>query len=360
MASKGKKKKEFVSKTKKGLEPGSLVYNGYNDPGATTVLCYKIYKSGVETIGKISSKDMLPENSGDWVLWVRAAGLADIGFIREIGEAYGIEKITLEDVLDTSHSPKFESFDNYFFIILKKLLYIAGSQDISADQVSMVLMSGVLITFEEKPAEELDIVLARTRRNPEIFFSRGAAYAAYAIMDTIVDDYLGVLDKIIFDIEELEDLMGSMNSPVNTDALFAIKRRLNFLYRNTRITDEIVGKLIKALNFDGESRVSLAYLKDLADHAVKLRDIIINSREAIKAIYDENISRMQLQTSYFINILTVVNVLLWPFMIISGIFGMNFSYIPFTSFKGGVFITVAVMCAISAILLVFFKKKNFF
>lgn len=360
MKIKRKAPKEFVTTTKKGLEPGSLIYQGDISPSLTQLRVYKIKKTGIEALTDISSKENLPPKSKDYILWIRFSGLENIQLMKEIGETYGIDHITLEDVLDTSHSSKFENFESYVFVIFKKLLYDHGNDLVDTKQVSIVLQNGVLVTFEEIPTEELDIVVTRMSKRADVFFNKGAAYVAYAIMDTIVDDYLGVLDKLQFDIEAVEDLMVSTKGPIDTEDLYIIKRRINSFYRSTRLTDEIVEKLMKSLAFNSGNKISVSYLKDLSDHAVRLRDIINNSRDTINAIYDENLSRMQLQTSYFINVLTIVNVLLWPFMIISGIFGMNFETLPFTSFKHGFYVSVGAMVSISLLLLFYFKKKKFF
>lgn len=360
MKLKRKNQKEFVTKTKKGLEPGSLIYHGEMSPSLTQLRIYKIKKTEVEAVNDIASKENLPSQSKDYILWVRFSGLENIQLLKEVGEVYGIDHITLEDVLDTSHSSKFENFESYIFIIFKKLLYSVGNDLVDTKQVSIVLQNGVLVTFEEIPTEELDIVVTRMSQRPDVFFSKGAAYVAYAIMDTIVDDYLGVLDKLQFDIEAVEDLMVATKGPIETEDLYIIKRRVNSFYRNTRLTDEIAEKLMKSLAFNSGNKISISYLKDLSDHAVKLRDIINNIRDTINAIYDENLSRMQLQTSYFINVLTIVNVLLWPFMIISGIFGMNFQTLPFSDFRHGFYISIGAMVSISLLLLLYFKKKKFF
>lgn len=355
-----KNKKVFFSRGKKGLEPGALVYQGEISPDKTNVFCYKIGKNVVETLHGIAAKEDIPQNSKDYILWLRIVGLENIALMTSICEFYGIERITVEDILDTSHSPKFEYFEKYVFVIFKKLLYEAGNDCVGTKQVSIVLSGNVLITFEEKSTEELDLVISRASQKPGVFFAKSAAYLAYAIIDTTVDDYLGVLDKIQFDIEELEDVMVSTKGPINTDSMYFVKRLLNSFYRNTRFTDEIVDKLMKSLTFNSENKISISYFKDLSDHALKLRDIINSCRETINAIYDENISRTQLQTGYFLNVLTIVNVLLWPYIIISGIFGMNFQYLPFTEARHGFFISIGVMTIISVLLLLFFKKKKFF
>lgn len=355
-----KYKKEFISKMKKGMEPGALIYQGNISPDSTTVSCYKIGKTNMESFPAISRVEEIPAVSKDYLIWLRVTGLENIAMMTSICEVYDIERITLEDILDTSHSPKFEYFEKYVFVIFKKLLYEAGSDCVGIKQVSIVLAGNVLLTFEEKQTEELDLVISRMSQKSGVFFAKGAAYLAYAIIDTTVDDYLGVLDKIQFSIEELEDVMVSTQRPINTDKLYFVKRLLNSFYRNTRFTDEIVDKLMKSLTFNNDNKISISYFKDLSDHALKLRDEINSCRETINAIYDENISRTQLQTGYFLNVLTVINVLLWPYIIISGIFGMNFQYLPFTALKHGFFISIGVMTGISVLLLLFFKKKKFF
>lgn len=91
-----------------------------------------------------------------------------------------------------------------------------------------------------------------------------------------------------------------------------------------------------------------------------LNEAILYCKDSIRSVYDENMSRMQLKSNKFINILTMLSTLMLPPMVIGGIFGMNFEQIPFTSYSHGFAVSVFAMFAVSLMLAWFFKKKNFF
>ena len=56
----------------------------------------------------------------------------------------------------------------------------------------------------------------------------------------------------------------------------------------------------------------------------------------------------------------MLSTLMLPPMVIGGIFGMNFEDIPFSSSPHGFALSVIAMFAVSFLLALFFKKKDYF
>ena len=56
--------------------------------------------------------------------------------------------------------------------------------------------------------------------------------------------------------------------------------------------------------------------------------------------------------------LTIISALLMPLTVITGIYGMNFDYMPELRWKYGYFVVIGTMLAVSAALVVWFKRKN--
>ena len=172
-----------------------------------------------------------------------------------------------------------------------------------------------------------------------------------------------ILNSINLSVDSLEDTMTQdVTCPCDTTELFTLKRRINFLSRHTRASYDVVNQLLK-LSMEHSSKNNLSivpYYEDLFEHAVYLNEAILYCKDSIHSVYDENMSRMQLKSNKFINILTMLSTLMLPPMVIGGVFGMNFEKIPFTSHPHGFAVSVSAMFAVSFMLAWFFKKKNYF
>ena len=100
--------------------------------------------------------------------------------------------------------------------------------------------------------------------------------------------------------------------------------------------------------------------EDLYEHSLYLNEAMQYCKDSIRSVYDENMTRLQMKSNKFINILTMLSTLMLPPMVVGGIFGMNFEIIPFSSNPHGFAISIAAMFGISLVLAIFFKKKKYF
>lgn len=157
-------------------------------------------------------------------------------------------------------------------------------------------------------------------------------------------------------------MMQDITYPCDTSELFTLKRHINFLSKHTRVSYDVINKLLKLSmeKTDKNHSSIIPYYEDLFEHVVYLNESTAYCKDSIRSVYDENMLRMQLKSNKFINILTMLSTLMLPSMVIGGIFGMNFKEIPFSSYPHGFAISIFFMFSVSLILALFFKKKNYF
>lgn len=339
----------------KGAAPGTIIYEGDTAPVQTNITCYKIMHDKVEESDVIDY-----DNKDKSVTWIRVTGLSDSSKVIETLKPFNIDSLTLEDVFETYHNPKFDDTFDYNFIIMRSLSINTTMQD---NQISFIHKDNFLITFEEYHCDEFNIVLQRIHKNFNKFYTRGSDYLLYALIDAVIDSYIMILNNINLSVDSIEDTMTQdVTCPCDTSQLFTLKRYVNFLSKHTRTSYDVVNQLLKlSIEHSSENNIYIVpYYEDLCEHAVYLNKAVLYCKDSIHSVYAENMSRMQLKSNKFINILTMLSTLMLPPMVIGGIFGMNFNKIPFSSFPHGFAVSVFAMFAVSFILAWFFKKKNFF
>ena len=336
----------------KGIAPGTIIYEGDTPPAKTSIQVYEITSQNILKHENICNT----KNP----LWIRISGLSDSEGIIEALKQYNISSLTLEDIFETYHNPKFDDTFDYHFIIMRSINFNDNMQD---NQISCIVMENVLITFEEYICDEFNIVLQRLFKHFYNFYTRGINYLIYALIDALIDNYIAILNNINLAVDNLEDnMLSDVLLPCDTAVLFHLKRKVNFLSRHTRASYDVVNQLLKlsmAHSLDDELSI-VPYYEDLFEHSLYLNEAMQYCKDSIRSVYDENMTRLQMKSNKFVNILTMLSTLMLPPMVVGGIFGMNFDEIPFSSYPHGFILSIAAMFGISLILALFFKKKGYF
>ena len=83
------------------------------------------------------------------VTWLNICGIHDIELIEKIGHNLNIHPLVMEDIVNSRQRPKIEDFEDYIFILLKMLYIDDKDNEIKAEQVSVILGSNFVISFQE-------------------------------------------------------------------------------------------------------------------------------------------------------------------------------------------------------------------
>ena len=317
---------------KQGQPPGTMVYTGEQkaEPLRISVIDYD-----ADTLSE--QEDATPEScmalkETGTVSWINVTGLNDTEAIGRIGTGFGIHPLVLEDILHTVQRPKLEDMGDYLFLVVRMLYTEPGTNEIHSEQVSFILTSSCLITFQEQVGDVFDVIRDRLRKNHGRVRKMGADYLLYALMDSIVDHYFHIMEKTGEQIEDIEQaLMGNPNSLLLNE-LYAQKRELLYIRKAVWPLREAVGELER-----GESKLfqpkTHAYLHDLYDHTIQVIDMVETFRDMLSGVQDLYLSSMGQKTNQVMQVLTIIATIFIPITFVAGIYGMNFEHMPELGWK---------------------------
>lgn len=100
------------------------------------------------------------------------------------------------------------------------------------------------------------------------------------------------------------------------------------------------------------------HFKDVYDHLFMISELTESYRDTISGAMEAYLSVVSNRLNEVIKVLTVFATILMPLTLISGIFGMNFDYIPLLKSSYGFFAAMGVMGFIAIGMLWFFKRKE--
>ncbi len=298
-------------------------------------------------------------SSAETYNWLNIHGIHDSEKIKTLCTKLGIHDLAIQDLLDVNQRPKFQEFDEYWFFTLKSIIPSADFL-IEQEQLSFILGTNYLVSFQERKADYFNHIRERLRNNIGIVRERGSDYLLYLLLESILDNYFKTLNDIEHKIGESVIIEISKDpSPelINTIELF--KRHVHQIKKTVLPIKEFVTRIEREkFNFVNESHIKYFYeLKDLCLSLIDECDQIeVKLESSTNLFFSVQGHRM----NQVMKTLTVVATIFIPLTFIAGIYGMNFSNMPELTWKWGYFGIWSVMILIFITMIIYFKKKKWY
>lgn len=259
-------------------------------------------------------------------LWVDVQGLGDEQLLRGLAKLFSIHQLALEDVVHVPIRPKAESYEQNLLIVTR-MLTSSDAQQLDVEQVSVFIGKDYVLTFQERCGDVLDPVRQRLRVQNSRIRTLPSDYLGYAILDTIIDAYYPVVERMGDRIERLEERVLAEASPDTLRKLNVIKGQLLILRRAVAPQREAVNALIRDDNELVSETVRL-YLRDTYDHIVQTSEAVETARELVNGLMNTYLSVVSNRMNEVMKILTIVASIFVPLTFMAGIYGMNFEHMP--------------------------------
>jgi magnesium transporter len=358
MAVSGKKiVKKAGAQEKMGLPPGTLVHIGERKTEEVKITIIDYDEKDVQEKEAKKVEECFSFKEKPTVTWVNIDGLQEVQTIEKIGVHFGIHPLVLEDILHTGQRPKAEDLGDYLFIVLKMFYQDERGDEMLGEQVSLLLGSNYVISFQEREGDVFSPIRARIRNSKGRIRKAGTDYLAYALIDAIVDNYFVILEELGEKIESLEEELVTNPTPETLQAIHTLKTNLVFLRKSVWPLREVINNLER-----GESPLikdpTGIYLRDVYDHTIQVIDTIESYRDMVSGMLDIYLSSVSNRMNEVMKVLTIIATIFIPLTFITGIYGMNFKYMPDLEWHWGYFGILIVMVVIVGFMGLYFKRKR--
>lgn len=346
-----------VSRRKAGLSPGTLVPAEERKVEQVRMRLFDYdSKQYVEKeIEKIENAFPLIDKPP--VSWLNVDGLHDVQILEKIGAHFDIHPLVLEDILNRGQRPKIENYEKHLFIVIKMLRYNEEEKTIQGEQVSIILGRNYVISFQETVGDIFDVIRERIRNNDSRVRKKGADYLCYRLLDTLVDHYFVILEKLGEAIEDLEDELLQDPSKETVQEIHRLKREMLYLRKSVWPLREVLSALAREDSKLIEKSTEV-FLRDVYDHTIQVIDTVENFRDILAGMLDIYLSSVSNRMNEVMKVLTIMATIFIPLTFIAGIYGMNFEFMPELKWHLGYFAIWGVMLLIAISMLIYFKRKN--
>ncbi len=343
-----------VKSSEIGRAPGLLVeMNNKLADSEIEIIEYNGQEYNKTKVDKLSQYNFSDDDQT--VTWINIIGLNDIDLIKKTGEIFGLHSLTLEDIINTRQRPKKEDFDNYMFIVLDMLNY--GGDFIDSEQVSIILAKNWVISFQEHSGDNFDQIRERIAIGNGQIRNRKADYLVYALLDSIVDNYFSVLEKIEEQIEKIDEKVLDDPGPKALEVIQTMKQEIIFLKKTIWPLSPLFNSLLRIESSLIRNSTDI-YLRDIYDHVGQIIDEIEVARDMLGSMLDIYLVTKSNRMNEVMKVLTIISTIFIPLTFIVGVYGMNFSNMPELSSKWGYPTVWIVMVVIAVVQLIYFKWKN--
>jgi magnesium transporter len=342
---------------KAGLPPGTLVHIGEKKAETLkiTIMDYDEAHFQEKEIKTIDECFLFKDKPT--VTWMNIDGLHQVEILEKLGECYGLHPLVLEDIPNTDQRPKMEDHGEYIYIVLKMLDYNDKSSEIESEQMSLILGPNFVFSFQEREGDIFDPIRDRIRNNKGHIRKMGADYLAYSLLDSIVDNYFIILEKLGEKIEFLEEKLVTHPTPETLQTIHHLKREMIFLRKAVWPLREVVNGLER-----GESSLikesTRVYLRDVYDHSIQVIDTIETLRDMVSGMLDIFLSSISNRLNSVMKVLTIIATIFMPLTFLAGIYGMNFKHMPELEWRWGYPFLWLIMGGIGVFMLLYFRKKK--
>lgn len=306
----------------------------------------RLVENGVFTLVEDIAATLNPPERGFY--WIDA----DVDDLTVLQPLFQLHELAVEDCLNEEEQrPKIELYDNNYFIVVNSIRY--DDEEIFLRSLNIFLGKHYIITVTRQKINELrtlkPILWQEEVTAPDEFL--------YHLVDLVVDNYTNVGDRIEAKIEKLEEdiLMHTKKSHLNE--IIGLRSEILWL-KKVLIPQKEVISLLSRKDLRLISEPLRKYFGDIYENAVKISETFDTFRDLMGNLREAYQSSIASRANEIMRIFTALTTIFMPLTFITGIYGMNFDYIPGLHSSYGGVVTVIFMILVGISMFVLFRKKD--
>lgn len=324
------------------------------------IRCFQ-FSISAKTISEVDLTEInLAQQDADKVLWVSLESTSEAEINLALDQKFHFHPLAIEDCLSNDYQiAKVDDYKDYIFIIVNALKPENDFHDLSTQEVDLFLGQNFVVScFSAQNLPPVEKVISKLQRDSRVF-THGPDFICHALIDSIVDEYLPVIDKMEDEIEWLEDSVLEKPKPETLAQLLNLKHSIVSLRRVITPLREVINKLARDEYPQIQAQTRL-YFRDIYDHVIWVLDISDTIRDIVSGALDIYLNSTSLRLNEVMKALTIVSTIFLPLSFVAGVFGMNFHFMPWIDSPLGFVLVNAVFLFIFVGMILFLKVRKWF
>ena len=297
---------------------------------------------------------------GTGQLWVDI----DVGNRHQVAlleKVWSFHPLSIEDTLNPNSRVKVEEYPGFLFTVVRGVRFQADTDDpydIETYNLCCYLGRNYVVTVHGGQSPAIAAVADRLGRHPEVL-GRGAARLMHAILDGAVDAFFPILDQIDEFLDGLERRVFEQFEQVVLRDIFAVRRLVVSLRRHVGPEREAFNVLTNRPTAFISPDVQL-YFRDIYDHVLRISEALDAYRDLLSGTMESYLTQVSNRLGGVTKALAVVGTMSIPFVVVSGMWGMNFEHMPLASAPHGFWWMLVVQLMMGFLLLLGLRWRGMF
>jgi magnesium transporter len=279
--------------------------------------------------------------------------------VEYLEEVFHFHPLAIEEAVNPKSRVKLEEYDKYMLLIVRTVAFCETTEDpydLDTVNITFFLGTNYLVTVHGADTNPVSTTAELLHRKPELV-AHGPARLMHAIVDQAVDAYFPVIDQLDEFMDGLEERIFASFDQSSLRDVFAVKRLVLNLRRHLAPERDALNTLTNRPStlLTADTQI---YFRDIYDHVLRIYDSLENYRDLLSSTLDSYLTQVSNRLGMATKALSIVATVTLPFVVVSGMWGMNFENIPLHSHPHGFMILVLAQLSLGLLILVGLKWRK--
>ncbi len=276
-------------------------------------------------------------------------------------ENHNFHHLDIEDIQSESQTPKIDTYKNYLFVVLQVPHWQGTTKTIVPLEVDCFIGKDFLITIQHSKVKEMTNFFykcMKNRKTKKEWMSNTSGFLFYNLLEALFYNSRTTLNNIGKQISKVENTIFAGGQDTRVVQELAVHRRNVLSFR--RIVDPqryVIANLSHMRKPFLDESLSI-YFDNVVDYLNKLWAILDTYKDTVNGLHVTVESLMTQRTNKVVGTLTAISVGLLPLTLLSGIYGMNISGLPFAEHPARVWMMFGGLALIIIIIILVMRKKK--
>ena len=266
-----------------------------------------------------------------------------------LAQHFNFHPLDLDDIVSRIQRPKIDEYEDYLFMVLHFPVFDKQNRITRPSEVDIFIGENYVVTVhcsgDLKPLAEFFHECQTRKESREFYLGRSSGFLLYHILDRVVNYCFPILDKVVENIDNIEDIILTKPVPETVQRISLIRRDLISFRRVIHPQIAVIEKLEKE-EYPFLKEEQEVYFGDIADHIRKIWDGLEDCKEVIDGLADTSNWLTSHRIQEIMRILTVIMGVMAPPTLIASIYGMN---VPLPGgVEHGSLLPLGILCAAMA------------
>ncbi|MCM2577011.1 magnesium and cobalt transport protein CorA [Streptomyces meridianus] len=325
-----------------------------SDDRLVPVVDCALYRHGERRPGVLPLNEAMDavHGSSDSFVWI---GLREptAEQLQVVADAFDLHPLAVEDAVHAHQRAKLERYGGTLFLVMRTAVYVEHdrltptAQVVSTGEIMIFAGPDFVVVVRHGDSPDLRDLRRQLEGRPDLL-AHGPAAVMHGIADTVVDQYLKVIDAVESDVEQLE---ADVFSPERTDEagrIYQLRREVLELRQAVLPLTLPLRKLAEG-RVPGVSPEIATYMRDVNDGLTQASERITAFGDVLDGVLAAGLARLSVQQNTDLRRISAWAAIIAVPTMIAGIYGMNFEHMPELHWTFGyplVLIVIVIACAL--------------